>query len=393
MLGINQFIEEYRLMKRSVMMMAALTFILALFVPLVSAQTQQPAAGTQPAAAAQDPAKEEYDAYTAWYAAYKAQDAAKSLELGRAFVAKFPSSKYTDFIKKDNVRARGVLFNKAVQEKNMNEMIRIGKEVLAEDPDNLDYLLAMAIQIRQNELFATPPNFAHAAEASEFTERTIRLIESGKTPTGAKDFDKNKTLAFFHWSLAVVDDHNQSADKAMTHYMEAAKLDPMNATYYFQCGRLHHLKYIAAAKKYGDMPQADRDAAPAEMKPEVKASLDDLNKEADAVINCWVRFLGLTETEGKGWESTRPQVRKAVTELYQYRHNDSTEGLDKLIEQNKGATPMSMTPPSAAANTNSATTTPAKPVADQGAMTAKPNGAAVKANTAPAKPNGKKPVR
>jgi hypothetical protein len=107
------------------MMMAALTFILALFVPLVSAQTQQPAAGTQqPAAAAQDPAKEEYDAYAAWYAAYKAQDLAKSLELGRAFLAKFPSSKYADSIKKDNVRARGLLYSKAVQEKNMNEMIR-----------------------------------------------------------------------------------------------------------------------------------------------------------------------------------------------------------------------------------------------------------------------------
>jgi tetratricopeptide (TPR) repeat protein len=377
-------------------MIAALTFMLALFVPLISAQTQ-PAAGSQPAAA-QDPAKEEYDAYTAWYTAYKAQDTAKSLELGKAFVEKFPNSKYTDFIKKDNVRVRGVLFNKAVQEKNMNEMIRIGKDVLADDPDNLDYLLAMSIQIRQNELFATPPNFAHAAEAADFTAHTIRLIEAGKTPTGAKDFDKNKTLAFFHWSLAVIDDHNQGADKAMEHYMEAAKLDPMNATYYFNCGRLHHLKYIAAAKKYSDLPQADRDAAPAEMKPEVKGTLDNLNKEADAVINCWARFMGLTATEGKGWESTRPQVEKVVTELYKYRHNDSTEGLQKLVDQNKGATPVNMTPPSEAPATSSnpagAATSPAKTPADQGAMSSKPAaGAPAKANTAPAKPNGKKPRR
>jgi tetratricopeptide (TPR) repeat protein len=375
------------------MMIAALTFILALFVPLISAQTQ-PAAGSQPAAA-QDPAKEEYDAYTAWYAAYKAQDTAKALELGKAFVAKFPSSKYTDFVKKDNLRARGVLFNKAVQEKNMAEMIRIGKDVLADDPDNLDYLLAMAIQIRQNELFASPPNFAHAAEAKEFTERTVRLIEGGKTPTGAKDFDKNKTLAFFHWSLAAIDDHDKNVDKAMEHYMEAAKLDPMNATYYFNCGRLHHLKYIDAAKKYSELPQADRDAAPAEMKPEVKATLDGLNKEADAVINCWARFMGLTATEGKGWESMRPQVEKVVTELYKYRHNDSAEGLQKLIDQNKGAAPVAMPPvseaPATGSNPSSATTTPGKTPADQGSMSSKPTSTPAKANTTPAKPNGKKP--
>lgn len=379
-------------MKRSVMMMAAFTFILALFVPLVSAQTQ-PAAGSQPAA--QDPAKEEYEAYTAWYTAYKAQDTAKALELGKAFVAKFPNSKYTDFIKKDNLRARGVLFNKAVQEKNMAEMIRIGKEVLADDPDNLDYLMAMSVQLRQNELSASPGNFTHAAEASELTERAIRLIEAGKTPTPTQGvtFDKNKTLGFFHWTLAIIDDHGQNTDKAISHYMEAAKLDPMNATYNFQCGRLHQVKYAAAAKKYGDLPQADRDAAAAEMKPEVKAALDELNKEADAVINCWVRFLGLTATDMKGWETLRPQVSKTVTDLYKYRHNDSTEGLDKLIDQNKGPAPVSMAPPSQASANSSADsgTTAPKTGADQGATSGKSNSAPAKVNAAPAKPNGKKP--
>jgi hypothetical protein len=57
-------------------MMAALTFILALFVPLASAQTQP---------AAQDPAKEEADAYKAWYDAYTAKDLAKEVEFGKAF--------------------------------------------------------------------------------------------------------------------------------------------------------------------------------------------------------------------------------------------------------------------------------------------------------------------
>jgi len=377
--------EEYRLMKRSVIMMAALTFILALFVPLASAQTQP---------AAQDPAKEEADAYKAWYDAYTAKDLAKEIEFGKAFVQRFPSSKNVDYVKKDITRARGILFNQALQAKNWNEMIRIGKEVLADDPDNLDYLSAMAVNLSTNELYASPPNYAHSAEISEFTQHALRLIESGKTPTGdPSKFDKNKTLAFFHRTLAMIDDHDKNSDKAIGHYMEAAKLDPMNATYYFQCGRLHQVKYLAAANKYQGMPQADRDAAPAEMKPDVKAALDDLNKEADAVINCWVRFLGLTATDMKGWESLRPQVQTTVTELYKYRNNDSTTGLDKLIEQNKGATPVSMPPPSAAPATTTSPAATAPAATDQGGMSAKPGSAPAKANATPAKPNGKKPRR
>src|SRR5215216_4036223 len=181
--------EEYRLMKRSVIMMAALTFILALFVPHASAQTQ-PAAGSQPAA--QDPAKEEADAYKAWYDAYTAKDLAKEVELGKAFIEKYPNSKNADYVKKDIARARGVLFNQALQAKNTAEMVRLGKEALAEDPNNIDYLTLLAINIRTNELFATPPNFAHAADAADFTRRAIQQIEAGKVPTGAKDFEKNK---------------------------------------------------------------------------------------------------------------------------------------------------------------------------------------------------------
>ena len=378
-------------MKRSVMIIAALTVLLALFVPLAPAQTQP---------AAQDPAKEEADAYKAWYDAYTAKDLTKEIELGKAFVQKFPSSKNADYVKKDIARARGILFNQALQQKNMDEMIRIGKEVLAEDPDNLDYLSAMAVHLSTNELFAKTPNYSHAADIVDFTNRALRLIEAGKTPTGdPSKFDKAKTQAFFHRALAAVEDkEGGNTDRAIQQYMEVAKLEPMNAANYFQCGRLHQLKYTAAAKKYEAIPQADRDAAPAEMKPDVKAALDELNREADAVINCWVRFLGLTATDMKGWESLRPKIQETVTTLYKYRNNDSTAGLDKLIEQNKGATPVSMPPPSAAPATASApagaTTTSAKPMADQGGTAAKPNSSApAKTTAAPAKPNGKKPRR
>jgi tetratricopeptide (TPR) repeat protein len=331
-------------MKRSILMMSVLTFSLALLVPFASARA------TMPDAVAQDPDPAEAAAYKAWYDANQLKDYAKALELAKAYLEKFPNgnAKNVEFLKNKWIPSmRGYFFKQAADAKNVSEVVRIGKEVLAQDPDNLDYLSALVVQIRTNELFASPPNYAHSADAADFAQRSIRLIEGGKVPTGAeKTFNKNVTLAYMHQTQAVIYDHDKATDKALAQYEKAAELDPSNSAYFFHCGRIHNERYAAAAQKYDAaqkkvdaIPEADRSAAAP--KPEVKAALDEakaalaeVNGQADAVINCWARFLGLT-AEKNTWGETRAKIEKALTDLYKYRHNDSTDGLQKLIDQNK----------------------------------------------------------
>jgi len=326
---------------------AAVALGLALFVPLASAGT------TASLRAAQDPA--EADAYKAWYDANAAKDYAKAMPLAKAYIEKFPTGKYAEYLKKTWIPSiRGYFYKQAADAKNVPEVIRIGKEVLAEDPDNLDYLLALVVQIRANELFATPPNYAHASEAADFSGHAIRLIEAGKAPAAADPktpFNKGATLAYLHETMAKVNEgHAKSPDKALASYEKAAELDPANASYFFHCGRIHNDKYAAAAQAY-DAAQKKADAIPdaektaAEPKPEVKAAVDgakaalaEVNGQADAVIKCWARFLGLT-AEKNTWGETRARILQAFTELYKYRHNNSTDGMDKLIDQNKQASP------------------------------------------------------
>lgn len=344
-------------MKKSLIIIAALTLLLPLSVLLASAKT------IVPGPVAQDPTPEEAAAYKAFYEAQAAKDYPKAVELAKAYLQKFPNgnAKNVDYLKKYIPSVRAYFFKQAADAKNVSEVIKVGKEVLAEDPDNLDYLSALAVQIRTNELFATPPNYAHAAEAADFAERAIRLIDAGKTPTGAdpKVFNKNVTLAYLHQTLAVIYDHDKNPDKALAEYDKAAQLEPSNAAFFFHCGRIHNDKYAAGAVKYDAaqkkseelqkkvkaVPEADRTAA---TKPEVqslladaktaqdeeKTALAEVNGQADAVIGCWARFLGLT-LEKNPWGATRDQINKAFTDLYKYRHNDSTDGLQKLIDQNR----------------------------------------------------------
>ena len=315
--------------------MTALAFSMALFVPLTSART------VVPGPVAQEPTPDEAAAYKAWFDANSAKDYPKAKELAKAYLAKFPTGKYADYLKtKWLPQVRGMQYKEAADAKNTAGIISIAKEVLAEDADNLDYLLAVIVQIRTNELFANPPNFSHAADATEFADRAVRLLEAGKTPTGAdaKVFNKNATLGYLHGTLAVIYEHDKNVDKALAAYEKAAQLEPTNATFFFHCGRIHNDKYAAAAQKYQAIPEADRDAA--EPKPEVKAALEEVNKQADAVITCWARFLGLTADKKENFSAeTRAKIEKALTDLYKYRHPDSTDGLQKLIDQNKSTTP------------------------------------------------------
>lgn len=333
-------------MKRTIITIAALTFSLMLLAPLASAMT------TLPRPVAQDPSPEQAAAYKAWYDANAAKDYPKAMELAKAYLEKFPNGTQADYLKNKWIPSmQPYFFNQAVQAKNVAEIIRIGKEVLARDPDNLDYLSALVVQIRTLELFATPPNFSHAAEATEFADRSIKLIEAGKTAGDPKVFNKNVTLGYMHQTLAVIYDHDKNSDKALAEYEKAAEAEPANSAYHFHCGRIHNEKYAAAAQKYQAIPDADRDAA--EPKPEVKAQLEEVNKQADAVITCWARFLGLTAGKTDIKPELRTQIEKALTDLYKYRHNDSTDGLQKLIDQNR------TTPPSASgASTVSAATKP-----------------------------------
>lgn len=349
-------------MKRLLVLIAAFVLAPAMLASFAEAKT------AEGHAAAQDPKAEEAAAYKAWYDANAAKDFAKAMELAKAYVEKYPGGQNVAYLKEKWIPStRTSVFNQAIAQKNMADMIRVGKDVLADNPDNLDYLIAMSVQLRTNELFATPPNFAHAKEAAEFTERAMKLIETGKTPTPnpSSPFDKNKTIAFFEQTLAVIDDHNKNIDKALERYQHAASIDAMSPLYFFHVGRLNQEKYLAAAKKYQELPEADRDASPP--KPEVKAALDEVNKYADGVINGWVRYLGLTADKPTTGD-TRSKVEGVVNELYKFRNNNSTDGLAKLIEQNKTSpTPVSMPAP-----VDPPKTTSEQKPAEQGAATAKP---------------------
>ncbi len=282
-------------------------------------------------------AADESTAYTAWYAASEAKEMAKAYALAGEYLAKFPSGQYAEFLKKWLGGARGALFNEAIKAKDMDAMLRVGKERLAESPDDLDYVMGMALNLRINELFANPPRDAHAAEVAELSERAIDLIEGGKLPTGADPakWKKDDTLAWLYQNQAIVAMKQDRDDNALQHFEKSTQLaatNPVLKTYNaLYCGSLRKQKYDAAVARLKALPEAERGDTPSEA---AKAVVAEANREADAAIDCWARFIALAETQNASAE-VRTRIGKTASDLYAYRNPQEPEGFRKLVDGHK----------------------------------------------------------
>jgi hypothetical protein len=291
-----------------------------------------------PAVAAPQDATEEVTAYSSWLAASQAKDAEKALGLANDYLTKFPKGQYAQYLTKWVTATRGALFNQAIASKNVGAMLKLGREHLAAHPDDLDYVLALALNLRRLELFASPPVETHAKDTNELSQKAIALIEAGKLPTGASaaTWPKNATLAWLTQNVAIVAARQQKTDAALAALAKSSSLDPKNASLgsynALLCGTLRKSRYDAPVATFKALPEAERGAT---LSANAKAALDDANAQADAAVDCWARFLALSDGQ-PAFASLRGKIEKTAGELYAYRHPDQPDGLSALVAHQKG---------------------------------------------------------
>lgn len=298
-------------------------------------------AGSAPVAA-QEEVQDEGSFYRAWHTASQAADQAKAMAAAKAYLEKYPTGQYADFIKKWLGTAQMTALDAAIKEKRTADMIAVGREILAGDPENLNVLYALAFNIRRNELLASPANFANAPAAVEFSKKAISLVESGKTLTGVQSFDKNATLAWLTQILAVNEGKNGTPAEAIKLYEQSTALAPSDpaiaARNMLAIVSLRQAKYGELAKAYNALPEADRAAA--EPTPEVKAAKDALNAEADALIDAAAGFVAFGKAKNLP-AATVDRVNQMLQTVYKGRFPEDAalEGLTKILTAKGAPTP------------------------------------------------------
>lgn len=282
--------------------------------------------------------QEEALAYHAWFAANQAQDNAKAVEAAEAYLKQFPQGQYAEFLTKWLAPAQLAKLNEAIKGGDVGKMLEVGDVILANDPENLNVLYALAFQLRRRELMANPRSYAHAAQAVDLSQKTIDLVEGGKTLAGVQNFNKDATLAWLYQNLAIVAGKDGASPKAEDLYKKSTSLAPQDPAI---AGRnllellsWQQASYGEAAKAYNAFPDEERGAAePPEAVNEAKAQLDT---EADALIDVAASFVALAEVKGLP-QATRDKVYGVLETVYKSRNPEDAEaaGLQAVIDAKK----------------------------------------------------------
>jgi hypothetical protein len=207
-----------------------------------------------------------------------------------------------------------------------DEAFSTAATLLARQPDSVRVLIRLT-QIGTDQ--AKKRNGKFVADSLKYGAKAIELLEADKKPANTDDAAWKKfkgVLPGLYQSVGVL--HVVTGDRAgaKASLLKATELAPTDAFNYLLLAGILNEEYQNEAKVYQGLPdsQAKRDAL-----PKVLAMLD-------AVIDSYAHMIALSEGNAP-LQPMRQQYLQDIESYYKYRHNNSTEGLQNLIDKYKVA--------------------------------------------------------
>lgn len=161
-----------------------------------------------------------YNAQTAADSSHNPDDWMKVIELGEAFVAKFPMSYYTEPV-------YSMLTAAYLNTNQTDKMIDAGNKALALNPDDVSVLPILAWAIPRR----VQGNSPDLQKAQQYAHHGLELIAALQKPEKASDADfeksKNESNSMCHDGLGVADVKTGKYDDAVTELKQAIMLAAM----------------------------------------------------------------------------------------------------------------------------------------------------------------------
>jgi len=297
-------------------------------VAMLSLQAFANRASLQPEATIQDQCTPE--SKTAWYTEFTKDlktDQAKAYELAKKYLA-CPSvaaeeqitnylknfvTKYEKASRKDQVS--DLVYNK----KDYAKAFELGKQILAEEPDNLRVLIDLS-----NAGYASRKVETNNADTLAYAKKAIELIESGKAPENWTPYkSKDEALGYLYYTVGLLNAQKNPAE-GLTSVIKAAQfqgeISKLASTYAFIAGAYEAGQY---AKLYADYKAKFEGK---DESPESKLALENINQVVDRMIDAYARAVALA-----GNDPQKAVWMESLTTWYKFRHNQSDAGLTEMI--------------------------------------------------------------
>lgn len=208
--------------------------------------------------------------------------------------------------------------------KRYDEAFNLGGDYLSRAGGDLLVRLLLAVE---GSNLARTGNRKYAAQSRDFAVKGIEVIESGKKPAELTDADwaqaQTKWLAQFYQSLGFLNSAESKDAEALASFEKAAKADPKDVNNWAMMGFIINQNYQDLARKYVLASGKEQD----ELRKKAEAELDK-------VIELYARVVGMTDGVA-AQANLNSQIRGDLESYYKFRHNNSTEGLQALIDKYK----------------------------------------------------------
>lgn len=267
--------------------------------------------------------------YERWRANIK-QNQRAAYEAGKEYLAQYPRDEYATYVRNwialyepavRKARFKQLLY----QEKKYGEAYLAGRQVLADEPENLRVLLDLASAAY---LATGAGDEAIRADALALARRSVSQLAAVKSPADLQPFASAPDAAAY-FNFVIGDLLLKDAPGEAVAYLRRAALGE---------GGIGHaptvyarLAAAYAKSEYEPLAQdfAARYAAK-EATPESQAALAKIFPVLDRMIDAYARAVALSQNDPQ-YNATRPRWLQELTALYKARHDNATAGLDELI--------------------------------------------------------------
>lgn len=259
----------------------------------------------------------------------KDEDREKAYQLSKEFVKKYDKGDNDEQVKKvkDFVASYKMsVFNKKLDENKTAEAFAVGKEMLAETPD--DPYLTMSLAYSGFDAFVKNKDKTFAAESIAYARQTLKSFEAGKLPTSfAPIKDQTEATALMYYAIGTLETESDMNDAALNFY-KSVQYDSQfkSKTYPYEVIIVYYeQKYNKAAQdfitKHGS--KTAEDAA-------MKADQAKLEKILNNMLDVYARGIKYAEAAK---EPIAENWKKRFAEVYQFVNKSDTGAADFLLNQ------------------------------------------------------------
>lgn len=245
------------------------------------------------------------------------KDPAEKLALAQKFPTVFTDNAEADWIKP-------ALIDAYIQLGKFEEGFTTGATHLAKKGDDISVLINLTITgIEQ----AKKQNPKYVNASRQYGTKAIELFETNKKPVDMDDAvweSQKKLIPQVYQEMAVLSLMEQKPTEAQVKLEKAAKLNPADPFNYMLLGSITNDEYQKLAVNYKSMPAGK----------EKEDMLAKINAMLDKVIDQYARGVGLSEGKPQ-YQQFHDQLLQDLASYYRYRHNNSSDGLQQLIDSYK----------------------------------------------------------